>query len=120
MQGQSRNRGARAIAVQRRRPDPAPWWVWAAVAAGLLATMPAWGQAPVVPEQVEPRTLPPGAGGEQGLTTPRSETPIPDNGVVAPPVTGGNSPVIRPPATGTMPVIRPPGSPGGDPTVVPK
>jgi len=120
MRGQSGNRGARAIAVQRRRPEPIPWWVWALLAAGLLATAPTWAQAPVVPEQVEPRqapATPPGSGTDQDLTTPRS--PTPDGGVVTPPAVGG-TPVIRPPAVGTMPVIRPPGSPGGDPTVVPK
>lgn len=120
MRGQSRNRGARAIAVQRRRPEPTPWWVWALLTAGLLAMTPTWAQAPVVPEQVEPRqapTTPPGSGGGQDLSTPRSQ--VPDSGVVTPPPVSG-TPVIRPPAVGTMPVIRPPGSPGGDPTVVPK
>lgn len=90
------------------------------MAAGLLATMPAWAQAPVVPEKVEPRQGAPGAGGDPGLATPRSETAVPDDGVVKPPPVGGSSTVIRPPAVGTMPVIPPPGSPGGDPTVVPK
>ena len=98
---------------------------WIVLAAFVMAG-PAVGQ--VVPERLAPgATVPPGAGGDGAATTPRSESPlapltgsrpVPDAGVLAPP--GDGSPVIRPPATGTMPVIPPPGSPGGDPTVVPK
>lgn len=103
---------------------------------------PSGAQAPVVPEIVEPRqapTLPPGSGGDRGLSTPRSENPqapldgarpLPDGGVLTPPAPGspsvirppatGQTPVIRPPATGDMPVIAPPGTPGGDRSVVPR
>jgi len=126
MQGRSRMRGVRAD-VMRRRPDPAPWWIWAALAVGLLAAAPVWAQAPAVPEQVQPRAIPPGAGGAPGGDTPglapgrgAPGTGVPDTGVVAPPPLGSTTPVIRPPTTGTMPVIPPPGSPGGDRTVVPK
>jgi hypothetical protein len=113
--------------MQRRRPDPAPWWVWAAMAAGLLAAAPAWAQAPVVPEQVQPRAVPPGAGGNSGGTAPglapgegAPGSGVPEGGVVTPPPLGSTGAVIRPPAVGTMPVIPPPGSPGGDRSVVPK
>lgn len=114
-------------------------WVWltaAALCCGMAGT--AWGQASIVPEKIDPRpapaapTLPPGAGGDRELTTPRSETPlaptdgarpVPDGGVLVPPSTG-STPVIQPPAMGAggspMPVIPPPGSPGGDPTIIPK
>ncbi len=114
--------------VAMRRQELMPWWIWAALAIGLLRLTPAWAQTPVVPEREAP-TLPPGAGGDRELSTPRSETPeaplgnvrpMPDGGVLAPPPVGGATPVIRPPATGTMPVIPPPGSAGGDKSVVPK
>ncbi len=141
MQGRSRNGRARVAA--RRRPDPAPWWMWAALAGGLLATAPAWSQATTVPEQVQPRAIPPGAGGAPGATVPGGDpggaaappgqtspglapgegapgSGVPEGGVLAPPPLGATGPVIRPPAVGTMPVIPPPGSPGGDRTVVPK
>jgi hypothetical protein len=125
MQGRSRIREAHA-AVMRRRLDPAQWWMWAALAVGLLAAAPVWAQAPTVPEQVQPRAIPPGAGAAPGGDTPGlapgtgvPRTGVPDTGVVAPPL-GSTTPVIRPPTTGTMPVIPPPGSPGGDRTVVPK
>lgn len=120
----------RAVAM-RRRQEPASWWVLAALATAVLAASAgaAGAQAPVVPDRVDPApTLPPGAGGDRGSPVPRSETPLapdtgarplPDSGVVTPPV-AGSTPIIRPPATGQMPVIAPPGSPGGDRTVVPK
>lgn len=122
MQGRSDRRGARAIALRRRRPDPAPWWVWAALAGAMLAAAPVWAQAPAVPEQVQPRAIPPGAGGDTRVAPPGSPVPgggVPDSGVMTPPL-GSTTPVIRPPATGGMPVIPPPGSAGGDRTVVPK
>jgi len=120
MQGRSRV-GARAAALRRGR-EPAPWWMWAALAGGLLMAAPAWAQAPTVPEKVEPRAIPPGAGGDQAPKAPGGDTlrTTPDSGVVTPPPMGATGAVIRPPATGTMPVIPPPGSPGGDRTVVPK
>ena len=140
---QERSRNGRARVTVGRRPEPVPWWVWAAVAAGLLAGAPAWAQAPTVPEQVQPRVIPPGAGGTPGATVPGGDpgaagpsaggdTPglapgegasgsgVPNSGVLTPPPLGATTPVIRPPAVGTMPVIPPPGSPGGDRSVVPK
>lgn len=136
MQGRLRNGRARVAA---RRPDPAAWWVWAALAGGVLLAAPAWAQAPTVPEQIEPRAIPPGGGATvpggdpgRGAAPPGNDTPglapgtgapgsgVPEGGVVAPPPLGNATPVIRPPAVGTMPVIPPPGSPGGDRSVVPK
>lgn len=117
----------RMIAM-RRPAELALWWFWAIFAAGLLSLAPVRAQTAVVPEREAP-TLPPRAGGDQELSTPRSETPeapldgsrpVPDRGVVTPPSVGGSTPVIRPPSVGTMPVIPPPGSAGGDKSVVPK
>ena len=133
----------RAQAVVARAHAP-PWWVWAGLAAGLLAgTAPGWSQT-VVPEVVRPEvvrpevvrpgadtpTLPPNAGNDTQLTQPRSENPLtrpdgtrplPDNGVIVPPPSApGSTPVIRPPVIDNGAVIAPPGSPGGDPMVVPK
>ena len=110
----------------------APLCMVGVVLTGSLVAGPVFGQS-AVPELVKPRsagpTLPPG---RDGTTTPqpRSESPqtdagsnrpIPDNGVIAPPVSGLGSPsVIKPPAQGTMPIIPPPGSSGGVTGVVPK
>lgn len=116
------------VAAMRRPANLPPWWIWAAFVVGLLGSMPVWAQTTVVPEREAP-TLPPGAGGDQGLSRPDSEAPaapldgsrpVPDRGVVAPPPMSGSTPVIRPPVAGTMPVIPPPGSAGGDKSVVPK
>ena len=107
------------------------WWtVWFVAGAMIAATTPSWGQG-TVPEVVRPpsgaATIPPGNDGAAGHA-PRTDNPqvgggglrpVPDTGVIAPPVTGGGA-VIRPPATGAMPVIPPPGSTGGSPRVVPK
>ena len=139
---QERLRNGR-VRVAARRPDAAPWWVWAALAGGLLLVAPVWAQAPTVPEQIEPRAIPPGGGGDRGAPVPGgdpgsgaappgNDTPglapgtgapgsgVPNSGVLTPPTLGAPGAVIRPPATGTMPVIPPPGSPGGDRSVVPK
>ncbi len=125
---ETRQARARFRVIAMRQGTVMPWWFWAALAVGLLGAIPARAQATAVPEREAP-TLPPGAGGDQGLSTPRSERPaapldgerpVPDRGVMAPPPVGGATPVIRPPSTGTMPIIAPPGSPGGDKTVVPK
>jgi len=125
----ARTQGARAAALQQR-PDAQRGlhrWLWVSLTAGLLAAAPAWAQTTVVPEREAP-TIPPGAGGDQGLSRPRSENPstpldgarpVPDRGVVAPPA-AGSTPVLRPPTTGSMPVIPPPGSAGGDKSVIPK
>lgn len=106
--------------------------VWVVAVAGLLLAVPVWAQS--VPEIVRPQspapTIPPNPA-DGAAPRPRSENPltdsgpvrpIPDGGVIAPPVSGlgAPTPVIRPPAEGAMPVIPPPGSPGGDRSVVPK
>ena len=136
MQERLRNGRARAAA---RRADAAPWRMWAALGGGLLLAAPAWAQAPAVPEQIQPRAIPPGGGATvpggdpgSGAAPPGNDTPglapgmgapgsgVPDTGVVTPPPMAPTTPVIQPPATGTMPVIPPPGSPGGDRSVVPK
>jgi hypothetical protein len=132
-------RRARVAAVAQRRDMTVAWWALITLALAAAAA-PSWGQTgsatptpdPTLPEVVRPRsdtpTLPPG---NDGRTTaqPRSENPqvegnvrpVPDSGVIAPPVSGmGTTPVIRPPATGTMPVIPPPGAAGGEKGVVPK
>ena len=123
---QQRQAGADVIAAWGPA-EIAPWWLWATLLIALLGATAAHAQGNAVPERQAP-TLPPGAGGDRGLSMPRSETPatpldgtrpVPDQGVMAPP-TGGATPVIRPPSVGTMPVIPPPGSPGGDKSVVPK
>ncbi len=125
----ARRSRARARAIAMRWPaDLTPWWIWVAFAVGLLGSMPVWAQSTAVPEREAP-TLPPGAGGDQGISRPDSETPaapldgsrpVPDRGVLAPPPLSGSTPIIRPPVAGTMPVIPPPGSAGGDKSVVPK
>lgn len=131
MSRSSRTPRALAIAERRRRPDPASWWMWALLAASLLAAgvaqaqvaqvqAPAAPPAPPVPPSTAPNTvvpevitptIPPGAGGS-GTTTPqpRSENPqtngttapTPDRGiVVTPPANPGQTPVIRPPTGST-------------------
>jgi hypothetical protein len=42
------------------------------------------------------------------------------NGVIAPPPMASGMPVIHPRTLSRMPVIPPPGTPGGNPTVIPK
>jgi hypothetical protein len=117
---------ARVIATGRH-VGVIPRWVWAILLIGSCGATPIFAQPVAGPEKEAP-TLPPGAGGDQGLSTPRSESPtipldgiwpVPDQGVVAP-LAGGATPVIRPPSAGTMPVTPPPGSSGGDKRVVPK
>ena len=130
-------RGVRVRGRVAVRERIVPWWAWMLVAAGAVAGMPSWGQGSVapaapnaaVPEVVRPQgegaTIPPGNDG--GVPRPRSENPlagdvvrpVPDNGVIAPPVTGGGA-VIRPPVAGVTPIIPPPGSSGGASGVVPK
>ncbi len=134
-------RRRRVEAAAQPRAITAEWWVLALLAmAAAVAALPSWAQTgtatptpdQTLPEVVRPRpstpTLPRGNDGST-MTAPRSEDPqvggttkpIPDSGVIAPPVSGlGTTPVIRPPATGTMPVIPPPGSAGGEKGVVPK
>ena len=138
MHSMRRPRGAAAVHPGRLATD---WWVLLLLTlAAAAAAMPSLAQtgtatpAPdqTLPEVVRPRTdtptLPRGNDGST-MTQPRSEDPqvggttrpIPDSGVIAPPVSGlGTTPVIRPPATGSMPVIPPPGTAGGEKGVVPK
>ena len=132
-------RRPRVVSIAQRRETALPWWALALLALAATAALPSLAQtgsatpAPeqTLPEVVRPRpdtpTLPPGNDGNTTVQ-PRSENPqvgggrpVPDNGVIAPPVSGmGTTPVIPPPATGTMPVIPPPGSAGGQRGVVPK
>ena len=72
---QERSRNGRARVAAKRRPNPAPWWMWAVLAGGLLATAPAWAQAPTVPEQVQPRAIPPGATVSYGQLAARLGRP---------------------------------------------
>lgn len=108
------------------------WRVWTLAGASLLAAAPAFSQQAVVPEIVKPPiagdslTPPPTPGSQGGRSTSENPQvdggrmrPIPDNGVLPPPVTG-TMPVIKPPATTTMPIIPPPGTTGGEKGVVPK
>lgn len=132
----------RTITGRAKAAEPLRGWPWGVLAVGLaIATLSAARAQPVVPDVVQPQTAPvvpevvqpqtgnavtpPSAGGGPA-TQPRSENPlvqgprpVPDNGVIAPPVQGVG-PVLRPPATSDMPVIPPPGSPGGNRAVVPK
>ena len=139
MSGMRVNQQRKARVAVQRRETVVPWWLWALVAAGLIAAMPSWAQStatpPVpgvqgpavgaapqeqVPEVVKPR---PGQDGTPRADQPQVDgaKPIPDSGVITPPASSaGSSAVIRPPATGTMPIIPPPGSLGGQGGVVPK
>lgn len=130
-----RRSGVLALGVTGR------WWGLAVVVGGVMAVVPGWAQvgsqvpgtAPAVPEVVNPSTSAPTLpqGNDDTLTpVPRSDNsqvggggarPVPDNGVIAPPVPGaGSAMVIKPPVTGSMPVIRPPGTSGGVGGGVPK
>lgn len=125
---ETRQKQARTRVITARRPVKVTHWgIWVLLLIGFLGISPIFAQSIAVPEKEAP-TLPPGAGGDQGLSTPRSESPttpldgmrpVPDQGVLAAPIEGA-TPVIRPPSAGTMPVIPPPGSPGGDRRVAPK
>lgn len=123
----ARQKAIRAAAEQR---DPTVLLlVWALVMSVLMLSVPAFSQAPV-PEVIKPRsdapTLPPSSNGT-ATPQPRSENPltqngtrpIPDSGVIAPPPSLGQTPVIKPPAESNTPVIPPPGTSGGD-KVVPR
>jgi hypothetical protein len=89
---------------------------------------------PAPPQQTHPQLAPPNASqpppeqiapADRTPGTPRN-TPLSDRlsqqqGTLKPPVVDPNIQAPVPPhAQGTMPVIPPPGTPGGDPTVVPK
>lgn len=83
----------------------------AALAQGQAPEVPATPAPPgtldAPPEQIRPGP-PIGSPGASGVIVPPSET---DPGLVRPPPDGGAA---------TTPVIPPPGSPGGDPSVVPR
>lgn len=130
---------ARVLAL-RRRPDPMPWLVlWlllGLLGAAVASTARAQQQVPprvpgqsqaLPPPATSAPTLPPGSGNDPATPAPmpqvRPDTPggstrngvaVPrpnqDPGIVAP----------TPSAPSDMPVIRPPGSPGGNPTVIPR
>ncbi len=62
------------------------------------------------PAPQDPAMINPAEPGIQGNST----------GVIAPPPNVSRMPVIHPTTPSRMPVIAPPGSPGGNPTVIPK
>ena len=115
-------RGAARARVAER---PVVSWSLAALTAlGVVVCGVSVARSQPVPEVVRPQsqspTLVPG-GPPGGPDAGAGGRPIPDNGVIVPPVSGaGSTTVIRPPSVGSMPVIVPPGSPGGDRSVVPK
>ncbi len=102
----------------------APWLFAAAVA---MLALPALAQRPAPQVQPEappqaPETPPQGGGPTgndiiEGPVAPR----IP-RGVIEPPmqVDPGIQTTVPEPRPGTTPVIPPPGTPGGDPTIVPR
>ena len=92
------------------------------LAAAAMLAMPALAQTP--PQPQPPEAAPPGSSGGptgndiiEGPVAPR----IP-RGVIQPPmqVDPGIQTTVPEPRPGTMPVIPPPGTPGGDPTIVPR
>ena len=103
--------GRQAVAVVGRRGDVV-MGSWALGVAAMLIAVPVLAQS--APDSA---TLPPRPT-DGAVPQPRSDNPlvdgggvrpIPDSGVIKPPMTGLGSPaVIAPPATGTMPVIKPP------------
>jgi hypothetical protein len=69
------------------------------------------------PEQIAPADRTPGMPGNTTLSDRLSQ----QQGTLRPPAVDPNIQAPVPPhAQGPMPVIPPPGTPGGDPTVVPK
>ena len=65
-------------------------------------------------------TKPPGPENPAPLNPGNPVTERNTNGVIAPPATDSRMPVIRPQTQSRMPVIPPAGTPGGNPTVIPK
>lgn len=114
-----RHYGRQASSVGKQTRGLAPWVLWVGLAVGTSIAAPVGAQG--IPDVVRPRsdspTLPPGAGNDRQLAQPRSESPsprvetpppVPDRGIITPPVSGlGSTTVIRPPATDAMPIIRP-------------
>ena len=92
-----RSKSSRRGAVAAR---PMTWWSWAIIGLALLAAAAASAQS---------TPSPPAVG-------------APDSGVIKPPVTDPAIRTVPTPATGDAQkmVIAPPGTPGGDPTVIPK
>lgn len=86
-----------------------------AAAAAIAFSDPTQAQTPATPLNVTPTPLPPAANPDTPGGAAR-------NGVITPPATGADAAINRgapAPTTGT-PVIPPPGSPGGNPTIIPK
>ena len=89
--------------------------------------------SPTTPAEIQPGHPPPASTGSTGTSQPLTPAPLPPasgadtpggaarNGVITPPPTADTE-INRgvPSATVGTPVIPPPGSPGGNPTVVPK
>ncbi len=110
----------------------------AIVAAAIIAsTGTAQAQAalsPTVPAEIQPGHPPPVVTGNTGTPQILIPTPLPPaagadtpggaarNGVIAPPAPEADAAINRgaPSATVGPPVIPPPGSPGGNPSIVPK
>ena len=119
-------RGAARARVAER--PGVSWRLAALTALGVVVCGLSVARSQPVPEVVRPQsqspTLPPSgppSGPPGGPDAGTGGRPIPENGVIVPPVSGaGSTTVIRPPSVGSMPVIVPPGSPGGDRSVVPK
>jgi len=76
---------------------------------------------PAPPQQTHPQLAPADRTPGTPRNTPLSDRLSQQQGTLKPPVVDPNIQAPVPPhAQGTMPVIPPPGTPGGDPTVVPK
>jgi hypothetical protein len=83
-------------------------------------SLPAMAEAQSVNPYLPMTTKPPGP---QNPAPPNPGDPIRQrnmNGVIAPPPMASGMPVIHPQTPSRMPVIPPPGTPGGNPTVIPK
>jgi len=103
---------------------PAPRALLLALATGALLPIAAEAQSAINP-YLPMTTKPPGPANPAPLGP---KDPIPDGnsidgnttGVITPPPVGSRMPVIQPRTPSRMPVIPPAGSPGGNPSVIPK
>ena len=88
--------------------------IGAAIAVALTAGA-THAQTASAPQTVVPTPLPPSANPDTPGGAAR-------NGVIAPPAPGADAEINRdaPPTSAVTPIIPPPGSPGGNPSVVPK
>ena len=97
----------------------------------------AWAQAalaPTTPAEIQPGHPPPATTGSTGTPQSVVPTPLPPDakpdtpggaardGVITPPAPAADAAINRGAPSGTLgtPVIPPPGSPGGNPSIVPK